>query len=159
MKPTTSVSLAAILCTVVLALHGCSGSGDANRLDSEDYSDQQERVAVLKDEIVAASGFEDAAFKLFNVNGFSNDRTLIPGASSWDYQFAVKVNPVDVNQWTEGLEKGKPYDDTWTTALVASRKEAWQTSSTPEFYTRANSNVTLIVYRPEGIIFKRVVNL
>ncbi|MFS4416633.1 hypothetical protein [Maribacter sp. 2307ULW6-5] len=36
-------------------------------------------------------------------------------------------------------------------------KAHWQTNSTPEFYVCQGSDVQLVVYRGEGIVFKRIV--
>ncbi|NRA12803.1 MAG: hypothetical protein HRT57_12670 [Crocinitomicaceae bacterium] len=71
-----------ILGILIFVLSSCS---DSSRLDSDNYETKEERVEVLKKEIKSFSEFENAEFKLFNVNGFSNSRTTVPGASSWDY--------------------------------------------------------------------------
>ena len=78
---------------LILGLYSCSEISNSNKLDSDNYKTKEERVEVLKKEIESFSEFGNAEFELFNVNGFSNSRTTLPGASSWDYKFAIKVKP------------------------------------------------------------------
>ena len=84
---------------------------------------------------------------------------MISGASYWDYKFVVKVNQADIDKWTAEMLKVEleNYDISWTTTIIEKRKTEWIINSIPEFYTRKNSDVTLLVYRAEGIIFKRVI--
>ncbi len=128
-------------------------------MDSDDYNTKEERVAVLKNEIKVYSSFEDAEFELYNVNGFSNSRASLPGASSWDYKFALKIDPSDIEKWTTGMVKTgvNDYDDRWMKELVRKRADNWQTETQPEFYTRNKDDVIMIVFRPEGVLFKHVV--
>lgn len=126
--------------------------------DSDYYETKDERVKVLKKEIKSFSNFKNAEFELFNTNGFSNSRPILPGASSWDYKFVIKVNSFDVGKWTTGmiLIEPKGIDETWMKKVIQKRKNDWVTESTPEFYIRNGDNVKVVVYRSEGIIFKRV---
>ena len=130
-------------------------------MDSDDYNSKEERVEVLKNEIKSFSEFENAEFELFNVNGFSNSRTTVPGASSWNYEFAIKVNPSDLDKWTDGMiiTDSSGYEDSWETKIIQERADDWRTDSEPEYYTRKGDDVIMVVYRDEGIIFKSVVNL
>lgn len=80
-----------IFSLVILMLIGCSKASELKELDSDDFKTKEKRVDVLKKEIKYPSDFEDAEFELFNVNGFSNTRTGIPGASSWDYKFVLST--------------------------------------------------------------------
>jgi len=141
---------------IILGLSSCSETSDSN-----DYNPKEDRVKVLKKEIKSFSEFENAEFELFNVNGFSNSRTTLPGASSWNYKFVIKVNPTDVDKWTEGmiLIDSDEYDDSWMKKIIQERANEWRTDSEPEYYTRKGNDVMMIVFRPEGIIFKSVVNL
>ncbi|MGD1891377.1 MAG: hypothetical protein ACFB15_12395 [Cyclobacteriaceae bacterium] len=129
-------------------------------MDSDDYDTKKERVEVLKKEIKSFSDFENAEFELFNVNGFSNSRATVPGASSWDYKYAIKVKPSDVDKWTAGLLKIETdsSNDNWAKKIVQERKNDWKTETEPEFYSREEANVIIIVFRSDGIIFKRVIN-
>ncbi len=150
-----------VVCFIIsLALGSCSSTQVSNQLDSDDFETRQARVEALKKEIKYSSDFEDAEFELFNVNGFSNSRTSLPGASSWDYKFAIKVSPSDIDNWTTGLIKVKPADnnDAWTKQITSKRKQDWKTQSSPEYFIRKGDDVTLMVYRAEGIIFKRIIN-
>ncbi|WP_299314400.1 hypothetical protein [uncultured Aquimarina sp.] len=154
-----------LLLLVILGLSSCFNSSNSksnlNKLNSDNYDSKVERVAILKNEIKYFSDFENAEFELFNVNGFSNSRTTIPGASSWDYKFIVKVDPSDIDKWTNGMMRMKPeyHDDQWMKDIIEKRKIDWKTASDPEIYTRNGDNVVMVVYRLEGIIFKRVIDL
>ncbi len=145
----------------ILFFVSCNES-NSSKLDSDDYEDQAERIERLKIEIISFSDIKDAEFELFNVNGFHGQRTSLsgPGASSWDYKFVVKIDTVDISKWTAGMKevKLKDYDDNWTKEITESRKENWQTISTPLYFERNGENVMSIVYKNEGIIYKRVIN-
>ena len=149
-----------IIGLLIIGLSSCSDTADSNNLDSDNYDKKDERVEVLKKEIKTFSEIENAEFELFNVNGFSNSRTTVPGASSWDYKFVIKVNPSDIDKWTTGLIKIEldGSDKAWMDKIIEKRKNDWKTKTEPEFYTRKGDNVTLAVYRTEVIIFKRVIN-
>ncbi len=144
----------------MVGLSSCSGTSNSTTLDSDDYDTKKERVEVLKKEIKSFSDFENAEFELFNVNGFSNSRATVPGASSWDYKYAIKVKPSDVDKWTAGLLKIETdsSNDNWAKKIVQERKNDWKTETEPEFYSREEANVIIIVFRSDGIIFKRVIN-
>jgi hypothetical protein len=145
---------------VIFLIVGCFSCKESLRqLSSKDFISKKVRVEILKKEIISKSEFQDAEFELFNVNGFSDGWTMISGASYWDYKFVVKVNQADIDKWTAEMLKVEleNYDISWTTTIIEKRKTEWIINSIPEFYTRKNSDVTLLVYRAEGIIFKRVI--
>ncbi|WP_299246716.1 hypothetical protein [uncultured Aquimarina sp.] len=152
-----------LLLLIIIVFNSCfdSSTSSSNKLDSDDYDSKEERVEILRNQIKSFSEFENAEFELFNVNGFSNSRTTLPGASSWDYKFVIKIDPSDIKKWTEGMIQTIPedHDDKWMKEIIEKRRMEWQTTSDPEKYTRNGDNVVMIVYRSEGIIFKRVVNL
>ncbi|KZS38971.1 hypothetical protein AWE51_10405 [Aquimarina aggregata] len=149
-----------ILGFLIIGLSSCSNTADSNNLDSDDYDKKDERIKTLEKEIKSFSEIKNAEFELFNVNGFSNSRTTVPGASSWDYKFAIKVNPSDIDKWTTGLIKIElnGSNKEWMNKIIEKRKNDWKTKTEPEFYTRKEDNVTVAVYKLEGIIFKRVIN-
>lgn len=132
---------------------------DPNKLNSDNFSNQAERIQKLGQQIKSFSKFTDAEFELFNVNGFQNSRTTTPGASSWNYKFVVKIEPSDLPKWRNGFRNFVPngYDDSWMKRITASRSENWTTTSTPKYYKRVNSDVTMIIYEEEGFVFKQVV--
>ena len=136
----------------------CLDLNTENNLDSDRFSTKTERIAVLKKEIKPYSEFHDAAFELFNVNGFSDSRSSVPGASSFDYKFAIKIKASDIDKWTQGFSVFKPQsiDTAWINKIVEKQKDQWSTQGKPEFYKRPNDDVMVIVYRDEGILFKRV---
>lgn len=149
-----------ILVLLGLILISCNSTPRTTRLVSDNFSSKASRVAALQKEIKSFSEFEDAEFDLFNVNGFSEQGTSLPGASSWNYKFVVRVAPTHVDKWTEGLIPAQPNNQhLWTQKIIQHRKDAWKTDSQPEYYIRKGHDVMVIVYRPEGIIFKSVVNL
>ncbi|WP_299189760.1 hypothetical protein [uncultured Aquimarina sp.] len=154
-----------LLLLITFIFNSCFDSSNSKSnttiLDSDDYESKIERVEILKNEIKYFSDFEDAEFELFNVNGFSDSRIALPGASSWDYKFVIKINPSDVNKWTDGMEKilSNKDDKVWMNDIIEKRKIEWKTTSSPELYNRQGTNVLMTVYRSEGIIYKRVVNL
>ena len=58
----------------------------------------------LKNHITVYSDFSDAEYEILNVNGnFTNERLTIPGASSWDYQFVIKVEKENIEKWISGM--------------------------------------------------------
>ncbi len=134
---------------------------NSSKLDSDDYDNKEERIKKLKMEIKSFSDFQDAEFELFNVNGFHNKRTSVPGSSSFDYKFVIKLDTVNIPKWTTGMTEVKltDYDDGWTEEMIKGRKENWQTLSKPQYFKRNDENVMLLVYKNEGIIYKRVTNL
>jgi hypothetical protein len=129
-----------------------------NRLDSSNIRTKAERIEILKNEIKSFSEINDAEFDLFNVNGFHDADVMVPGASSWDYKFAIKVDTADISKWRVGMKKIQPaeFDDRWMRELVEKRSEDWQTTSDPVYYERPNDDVIMIEYYKDGIIFKRV---
>jgi hypothetical protein len=141
-------------------LTSCSDS-NTSKLDSDDYENKMERIEKLKMEIKPFSDFQDAEFELFNVNGFQNQRTSVPGASSWDYKFVIKVDTVNISKWTTGMTEVDltEYNDSWTKEIIKDRKQNWQTFSNPQYFKRNGENVTMLVFKNEGIIYKRVTNL
>lgn len=145
-----------ILCIV---LTSCTTS-HKNTLNSMDIEDVGDRIIILKREIMSKSDFHDAEFLLFNVNGFTNSRsTTIPGSSSWDYQFVIKVKPSEIKNWIVDLIKvdTKEHPIDWAINLIAHRSQNWQIKSKPQVYKRENSNTIAIVYQKEGILFKRII--
>jgi hypothetical protein len=134
---------------------------DSTKLNSREYDSKTERIAQLKSHITSFSEFQDAEFELFNVNGFDNQRLSVPGASSWDYKFVVKVETDSIPKWTAGMTEIECQEQEmdWTKELIQHRKQNWVTHSKPKCFVRSGENVTLFVFRKEGIVFKRVTNL
>lgn len=141
---------------------GCTlNNSDMTKLDSDDYESADERVEVLKKEIKNFSKFKDAEFKLFNVNGFNKQRTSVPGASLWDYKFVIRLDTANISAWTIGMKQVEPknFDSNWQQELIKNRKQNWKIISDPEKYVREGDDVTMLVYRNEGIIYKHIINL
>lgn len=155
------INIKLVVVLLLLGLGACIQTSNTILLDSDNFETKEERVEILMKEIKPFSSFDNAEFELFNVNGFSNNKATIPGASSWDYKFVVRVNPSDIDNWTDGMTIAEieDYDDGWTKKIIQKREGDWKTESEPELYKRNGENVTVMGYRTEGIIFKQVVNL
>ncbi len=154
-------NLSKFLIILSLSISSCS---ETTRLDSDDFNTAEERIEILMEEIHSLSDIKDAEFELFNVNGFKNSRILsIPGASSYDYKFAMKIDTADISKWREGMTKFDPehYDDTWIKEIVKDSKEDWLVTSQPTYYVRKGLpdgwNTTIVEFYSEGILFKRVI--
>jgi hypothetical protein len=154
-------NLSKVLIILALTIGSCA---ETTRLDSDDFSTFEERVEILKQEIGSVSEVKDAEFELFNINGFnSSSRLSVPGGSSWDYKFVIKIDTADVSKWKEGMTKFDPahYDATWTNEIVKDRKENWLTLSRPTYYVRQGLpegwSTTIVEFYSEGIVFKRVI--
>lgn len=149
------------LCLVTLFVRCSEKNASINRMSSKCISSKELRVNKLSNEINLNSKIIDAEFNLFNVNGFSKSRVSLPGASSWDYQFVIKVEPRSVEKWLQGtIQVNKDEINlAWMMPLITHRIESWKPVSTPAYYTRDQNKVILIVYFEDGIIFKRVTSL
>ena len=136
----------------------CSSTNNSNKLDSIDFPVKAERIRTLEKEVKLYSPILDAEFSLFNANGFSNSRTSVPGASSWDYKFGVKVHPNDLDNWVIEMDQieRKNYNTHWIEEIIPASRNTWQRTSQSELYTRRHSNVVVLLYRQEGFIFKRI---
>ncbi len=99
------------------------------------------------------------SLSFFNVNGFSNNSLSIPGASSLDYKFVIKVEKSAIDKWTADMTKFEPDEMNmdWMKKMIKIRVDQWTAKSKPEFYKKQNENVIIIVFRNEGIIYKRIV--
>jgi len=142
-----------------LLFSSCSDSKINTLLDSDDFDSAKDRVDELKKRIHSKSEFKNAEFELFSVNGFSNSRTSVPGGSSWDYKFVIKTSPDYLDKWTAGMVKleSSEIDMTWTIKITEKRKDEWPTSGRTECYANKEKNVIVILYRDDGLIFKRVI--
>ena len=152
-----SLLLKIIACFII---QSCNTNKPASTtLNSDDFDDKSERIAVLKKEIKVFSEINDAEFQLINANGFSNQRNSVPGASSWIYHFAIKVDTNDVYKWTAGMIEipNSNTETDWIDMIPGSRKQNWQLQSAPKVYTRNDSSVTMFVYKHEGIIYKEII--
>ncbi len=152
-----------ILLKLFLFILLCNSCNDINttknQLKSSNYKAAIERVEILKKEINYPSDFSDAEFDLFNVNGFSFNRPSLPGASSLKYQFIVKITPENIHQWLDGYSEIRSDERLIKRVknLINHRKGNWITYSKPKFYSRDNSDSSiLILYKNESIIFKYV---
>jgi len=144
---------------ICLSIQSCNSSdSNSTTLTSNDIADRSERINILKREVKVFSELKDAEFYLVNANGFSNQRISVPGASSLNYQFVIKIDTNDISKWTEGmteLSKGDT-NNSWMDKLLLSRKENWNVHSIPKVFTRIGDSVTMLIYKDEGIIYKKL---
>jgi hypothetical protein len=138
----------------------CSETEDSGtHLISKKTEDRNKRIDIFHGEIKSPE-IIDVEYDFFNVNGFSNSRTLVPGASDVDYKYVVKVDTAYISWWTEGKVRDEANDSfncTWCDELIEVRKKNWLFTSRPEHYHQVG-DVSVTVYRPEGIIFLRYKN-
>lgn len=151
------------VCFLLLLLsceEGIRTQEHGTRLTSKDYPNKDERIKVLKQQFQLSSEIKDVEFDLFNVNGFSGSRTLLPGTSSADYQYVVKVDTADIIKWLTNKFRLTTKDSalpSWAPNLISVRKENWIVESIPEGYIQ-RGDVSIIVYRTEGVLFIRYKN-
>lgn len=144
---------------ICLSIQSCnSGDHNSTTLTSKDITDRSERINILKREVKVFSELKDAEFYLVNANGFSNQRISVPGASSLNYQFVIKIDTNDISKWTEGMTEISSYstNNDWIDKLLVSRKENWNVHSIPKVFTRIGDSVIMFVYNDEGIIYKKL---
>lgn len=144
-----------------MALCSCSDEKIKDELYSINYGTKAERVAALKKEIPAYSDFENAEFQLYNSKGFTFNIHTFHMPEYRDYKYVVKVNPEDIDKWLTGLKKVGPSEsfEEWPDQLIRIRKEEWQLQSAPEYYALENEIVYVLIYRKEGVIFKKSIAL
>ena len=148
------VFLSILIC---LGIQSCN-SNNSTTLTSRYIADRSERINILKREVKVFSELKDAEFYLVNANGFSNQRISVPGASSLNYQFVIKIDTNDISKWTEGMSEVTNYstNNYWMDKLFISRKENWNVHSIPKVFTRIGDSVSMFVYEDEGIIYKKL---
>jgi len=152
-------SLVRYIFILLICFYSCKNDNDLSNLYSKNYTNKIERLKLINENVVCSSKVFDTEFQLFNVNGFSKQRDiLLPGTSSLDYKFVVKIDTSEINKWLISFIKTDSIksDLNWTTKIIKDRKENWITFSKPIFYKRKNENVILVLYRQEGIIYKRI---
>jgi len=133
-------------------------------LYSDDFETAKKRVEELKKHITVYSDFSDAEYEILNVNGnFTNERLTIPGASSWDYQFVIKVEKENIEKWISGmvLLDSIVYRDSvpWVSHLNNKMTTKIYTNEVGEYYKRKGDSNHAVVFRNSGLLFRRIVNL
>ena len=96
------------------------------------------------------------------MNGFENQRESfsIPGASDLDYKFAIIIDTINISKWISGMTEVEvsAIDNQWANEIIKERKQNWEFFSKPKYFIRKGENVNIILYKNEGILFKRVTN-
>lgn len=147
------------MCKVLITMLLLASCSNKTKMDSDEYNLVEERVEALKLELIEKSDFTDTEFELFNVNGFHDaSGWTVPGASSWDYKFVVKVDTSDVLKWAEGIPEVDSLTghQDWMADIVKRDAAKWRTTSKPAFYETASGDVEVAVFYREGIVFKRI---
>jgi hypothetical protein len=81
------------------------------------------------------------------------DNDFAPSDS--DIEAVMKVSPSNLKLWTEGMQlQQQPIDLAWGYALIAKDKQTWNITSKPKVYRRSSGDGFVVVFEPEGIIFK-----
>ena len=143
----------------IIVANICFSCSHKTELKSDQLNDKSERIDILSDEVKLFSEIQNAEFDLFNVNGFSDDFLVFPGASSTYYEFVVKLNQNDIEKWREDLieTNGNIEDEKWIFDLIKIRQNEWIINSKPKFYTRNGEyGVKIIIFEKEGIVFKSI---
>jgi hypothetical protein len=82
-----------------------------------------------------------------------HDNDFAPSDS--DIEAAIKVSPSNLKLWTEGMQlQQQSIDLAWGYALIAKDKQRWNIRSKPKIYRRSSGDGFVVVFEPEGIIFK-----
>ncbi|SHJ06338.1 hypothetical protein [Pseudozobellia thermophila] len=147
------------VCCIMLC--SCSDEEIKKELYSLNYGTKAERVATLKKEIEVHSDFENAEFLLYNSKGFTFHVNTFYLPEYRDYRYVIKLNPEDIDKWLKGFEKVNPSEsfEEWPDKLIRIRRDEWPLQSTPEYYAMENEMVYMLVYRKEGVIFKKAISL
>jgi hypothetical protein len=117
-------------------------------------SSNAEKIAFLSRYLFTKSDLEAAEF---NIDYQDNSGGGVPGPSDWDIQAVMKMQPRDTILWAEGLNRvsSEDRDLSWGMRLLP-QTDAWRIESKPQVFVRPAENVTVAIFEPEGIVFKRV---
>jgi hypothetical protein len=138
-----------IVSIVSLALGACA---DRSSLTTNTYSSQldsqQKKIQFLGKYFKLLSPIEATEFHIVY-----HDNDFAPSDS--DIESAIKVSASNLKLWTEGMEiQQQPIDLAWGYALIAKDKQRWNIKSKPKIYRRSSGDGFVVVFEPEGIIFK-----
>jgi hypothetical protein len=134
-----------------------NNNNDWQYLRSNQFKNSSLRVSKLKSVINLPSEIYDAEFVLFNVNGFEDTRE-VPGASSWEYMYAVKLKRIDIDKWTIGYKKEEDegININWIRKRL-SLGENFELKSEPEIYEKSYKE-SIIVFRNDSIVVVNNIN-
>lgn len=141
--------LATIVLVALCLVSGCgylSGSNDPGRTTdtaSSAFDTTADRVDFLTDYITERSPILETQFHIVYRD---NSTGMIPGPSDWTIRYAVRVDPGDLDLWTEGMAVIDPVEN-WDESMLA----GWPiTTDSPVFYQRPG--LTLAVYEADGVV-------
>ena len=131
---------------------------DNKTLKSDTIKNSTARIAILKKHIKPYSEIKDAEFYLFNSDGFDGGPTLGLGPADINYDFVVKVNPLEINKWKQNLiETTGGFEYERLKSLTEKRAQNWITSSKPKFYKDKDIETSLvIIFEEEGIVYEQI---
>jgi hypothetical protein len=139
----------------VLVVSSChSGPSRTTHKRSSDMSSNAEKIAFLNRYLSAKSAIEAAEFI---IDYQDNSGGWVPGPSDWDIQAAMKMQPRDTTLWAEGLDRvlSEDIDLSWGMRLLP-QAAMWRIESKPQIFVRPDEDVTVAIFQPEGIVFKRI---
>jgi hypothetical protein len=143
------IKVGLIIAIVSLGLGACV---DRPSLTTNTYSSQldsqQKKIEFLGKYFKLLSPIEATEFHIVY-----HDNDFAPSDS--DIEAALKVSPSNLKLWTEGMQlQQQPIDLAWGYALIAKDKQRWNIKSKPKVYRRSRGDGFVVVFEPEGIIFK-----
>jgi hypothetical protein len=143
------IKVGLIIAIVSLGLGACV---DRPSLTTNTYSSQldsqQKKIEFLGKYFKLLSPIEATEFHIVY-----HDNDFAPSDS--DIEAAMKVSPSNLKLWIEGMQlQQQPIDLAWGYALIAKDKQRWKIKSKPKFYRRSSGDGFVVVFEPEGIIFK-----
>jgi hypothetical protein len=121
---------------------------------SSQFATNAEKIAFLGRYITLSSAVETTEFHIVY---HDNAIGAVHGPSDWDMRVALKVAPVDIPAWTDGLQEidGAGVDLSWGTDLLPNTS-TWARASQPRVDERAGGGALVASYAAEGIIRKRI---
>lgn len=117
---------------------------------SSAFADDSAKIQFLKKYVKLNSEISAAEFHI----RYHDNSQGVPGPSDYDMQIIMKMPTENLPLWITGMKQTQePVDFSWARKLaLGSRK--WAVASKPATYE--NGRTTMAVFRPEGIVYKRI---
>ncbi len=144
----------AILLFMIMLSVACHSRNRSTDTRSTIFSTEKEKVAFLEQYVTCFSPVDATEFHILY---HDNSTGWVPGPSDWDFKIAARIAPIDSAKWIVDFREvqGEQMDLTWI-AELALESDHWTRMSTPQYYQRPGTAGELIVYKQEGILFKRI---
>lgn len=116
---------------------------------SADFKGDQDKIEFLMKYVNCPTKVLDAEY---HITYHDNSHGLVPGPSDWRISAAIKVDPGDIREWTDGMEEvpEDQIDTGWWEGLDISD---WGLDDSAAYYKR-DSGSYLVVYAGQGILLK-----